>query len=197
VTAATTTVPPASGAVVLPELDWTPTAACGSRDGVKVARVVVHRWGVRFTSEAAEAASYHGVVRFFEDPKNEASAHIVFPGSAVPGHATQMVAWDQKAWAEAAYNPTSDDVESADAIWLGHDWQGFHVLSRIVAYRLHQRGLPAVWSAERGFCRHGDLGEQGGGHTACPTTDPHLWRLFAAAVQHEHARGGFRRTWGR
>lgn len=181
---------------VLPELDWHPTQACGSRDGEQVVRVVVHRWGVAYVNEPAEATSYQGVVRFFSDPANQASAHVVFPGSAVPGRATQMVAWADKAWAEAAYNPTSDDIESADAIWLGHDPQGMKVLARIVAYRLHARGLPAVWSAERGFCRHADLGAAGGGHTSCPTTDMAVWHAFCALVEREAKRGGFRKTWG-
>jgi hypothetical protein len=167
--------------------------------------VVPHRWGVRFTTEPAEAQSYHGVINYFENPANRASAHIVFPGSAVPGEATQMVAWAQLAWAEAAYNAYADDVESADACWLpdpknpGHviDEPGLAVLARIVAFRLHARGLPAVWSTRRGFCRHADLGAAGGGHTQCPTTDLALWRRFVAMVQHEIARGGFRATWGR
>ena len=37
----------------------------------------------------------------------------------------------------------------------------------------------------------------GGNHTACPTTDLHLWRLFAQTVHHEYTRGDFRKTWGR
>lgn len=183
--------------IVLPELDWHPTNACSSRGGAAVVRVVVHRWGVAFTDEAHEAQSYQGVINWFSNPANQASAHVVFPGSAVPGKATQMVAWDQKAWAEAAYNPTSDDIESADAIWLGHDPHGMAVLARIVAFRLHARGLPARWSAEKGFCRHADLGAAGGGHTACPTTNVALWRAFCALVQHEAGRGGFRPNWGR
>lgn len=180
---------------VLPNLDWRPTAACGSRDGAEVVRVVVHRWGIASTD--AEAASYESVVRYFADPANEASAHIVFPGSAVPGRAAQLVAWEDKAWAEAAYNASSDDVESADALWLGEDAHGLAVLARIVAFRLHVRGLPATWSAERGFCRHADLGVPGGGHTACPTTDLAAWRAFCALVEREAGRGGFRPVWGR
>jgi hypothetical protein len=183
--------------VVLPELDWVPTEATGSRHGQAVVRVVVHRWGVKFTDETAEARSYHGVINHFLNTDNQASAHVVFPGSAVPGHATQMVAWSDKAWAQADFNSTSDDIESADAIWLGHDPVGFQVLARIVAMRLHVRGLPAIWSTEKGFCRHADLGKAGGGHTECPTTDLTLWHQFAAAVQHETIRGGFRPVWGR
>jgi hypothetical protein len=185
--------------VLLPELVWEPTKACGDRGGARVVRVVVHRWGVAYSDPAHEALSYRGVIREFKNPANQASAHIVYPGSAVAHgrEATQMVTWAQKAWTEAAYNPSSDDIESADAIWLGHDWFGFHVLARMVAARLAARGLPAVWSTERGFCRHADLGAAGGGHTQCPTTDLHLWRLFAATVHHELERGGFRKEWGR
>lgn len=181
----------------LPELHWVPTQAEGSRGGSKVQHVVVHRWGDRVRTPNQEAAEYLGVVRFFLNPDNRASAHIVFPGSAALGKATQMVAWDRMAWAEAAYNPTSDDIESADNIWLGHDPQGLAVLARIVAFRLHKHGLPAVWSHERGFCRHADLGMAGGGHTECPTTDIAVWRHFARLVQAEHQRGGFRHRWGR
>jgi hypothetical protein len=195
--AAGTATATATAPIVLPNLDWHPTNASGSRGGVAVERVVVHRWGVAYSNEQAEAQAYQGVINFFSDPAHEASAHVVFPGSAVPGEATQMVPWDEMAWAEAAYNPSSDDVESADAIWLGHDPLGMAVLARIVAARLNARGLPAVWSAERGFCRHADLGVQGGDHLSCPTTNIALWKAFVALVEHEATRGGFRADWGR
>ena len=189
--------------VVLPELSWKPTAASGLRHGSTVELVVVHRWGVRYQGPAETAKQYEGVISYFLDPAHQASAHVVFPGSAVPDRATQMVSWAHMAWAEAAYNPVADDVESADACWTGGanggpaDPDGLEVLARIVAFRLHQRGLPAVWSHRRGFCRHADLGSAGGGHTACPTTDLGLWRHFVHLVQLQAERGGFRRTWGR
>lgn len=184
-------------AIILPALTWKPTRAKESRDGQKIVRVVVHRWGVAYTTPHAEAVSYHGVLNWFESPANQASAHVVFPGSAVPGHATQMIEWAEAAWAEAAYNRSSVEIESADAIWLGHDPHGFQQLARIVAFLLKRNGLPAIYSAEKGFCRHADLGAAGGGHTACPTTDMHLWLAFASLVKHEYQRGGFRKTWGR
>lgn len=184
-------------AVNLPILDWHPTEARGDRHGHPVDLVVVHRWGVRYTTEPAEAKTYEGVINFFSNPANQASAHVVYPGSAVPGKATQMVRWHDYAWTEAAYNPVSDEVESADAIWLGQDEDGFRQLARIVAFLLTRRGLPPLWSHRRGFCRHADLGQAGGGHLACPTTDLALWRRFVRAVQAEHSRGGFRNSWGR
>jgi hypothetical protein len=181
----------------LPELKWHPTTACSSRHGAKVRLVVVHRWGVRYVDKPGEKKSYAGVVAYFSLSVNRASAHIVYPGSAVPGEATQMVRWADLAWTEAAYNPVAQDVESADAIWLGKDEAGFEQLARIVAGLCHYNGLPPVWSHVHGFCRHADLGAAGGGHLECPTTDLALWRRFVGAVQREYERGGFRARWGR
>jgi hypothetical protein len=182
--------------VVLPRLTWHPTAASGNRHGHPVTVVVVHRWGVRYVDTSHEKLAYAGVVRYFSDPANDASAHIVFPGSAAPGVATQMVSWAHLAWTQAAYNPAADDVESADAIWLGHDAHGMATLARIVACRLHARNLPPVWSHTHGFCRHADLGAAGGGHSSCPTTNLTLWRHFVGLVKDEFNRGGCR-PWGR
>lgn len=184
-------------AVVLPELRWEPTPACSPRRGATVRLIVVHRWGVRYTSETAEAASYHGVINYFKDPAHQASAHVVYPGSAVPGEATQMVHWTDFAWTEAAYNPVANEVESADAIWLGHDPDGMAQLARIVAFLLQRANLPAVWSTHAGFCRHADLGQPGGGHLECPTVNMTVWRHFISLVQHEDERSGFRAVWGR
>ena len=181
----------------LPDLTWHPTTACGQRHGAQVELVVVHRWGVRYTTEPAEDKTYPGVIDYFTNRANQASAHVVYPGSAAPGEATQMVRWSDYAWAEAAYNPVAVEVESADAIWLGHDEDGFAQLARIVAAMLRYHDLPAVWSHRHGFCRHADLGAAGGGHLECPTTDLALWRRFVHAVQVEHERGGFRLVWGR
>lgn len=184
--------------VTLPnDLLWVPTNAHGNRHGSTVDLVVVHRWGVRYVNQDAEASSYHGVVNYFKDVRHSASAHIVYPGSSVPDQATQMVSWNDYAWAEAAYNPVADEIESADAIWLGKDPRGFTQLARIVAFRLHERKLPPVWSSHRGFCRHADLGMAGGGHTECPTTNLILWKMFCEVVQRQYFLGGFRAVWGR
>jgi hypothetical protein len=183
--------------IILPELKWRPTAASGPRHGHPVTLVVVHRWGVRYGGTEETYKEYLGVINYFKNTANQASAHVVFPGSAAPDVATQMVAWDDYAWAEAAYNPAADDIESADAIWLGHDMHGLRVLARIVAKRLKARNLPPVWSHHAGVCRHADLGLAGGGHLECPTTNLALWRGFVRMVQDEYHRGNFRPIWGR
>lgn len=183
--------------IVLPRLDWKPTSAQGSRDGQAVVRVVLHRWGVTFTNLAAEARSYGGVINEFENSANQASAHVVMPGSAVLGRATQMIPWSQKAWTEEAYNPSSVEIECADAIWLGDDPHGLQVTARMTAFLLHKYGLPPRWSAEHGFCRHADLGVAGGDHLACPTVSMPVWKAFSHLVLFEATRGDFLPTWGR
>lgn len=182
---------------VLPELSWIPTTACGDRHLARVQRVVVHRWGDPATTEQAEQATYHGVIGYFQNPAHQASAHFVYPGSAEPGHCTQMVRLADYAWTEAAYNPTSVEIESADLIWTGDDGLGLEQLARIVGWLLHHYGLSPLWSVDHGFCRHADLGAAGGGHTQCPTTDLAAWRYFAGRVAYQYHAGGYRKTWAR
>jgi hypothetical protein len=183
--------------VMLPELDWRPTVACSPRYGHAVNVVVAHRWGVRFVNLPEEARSYQGVIGEFLNPRNEASAHFVFPGSAVPNACTQLVRYSDLAWTQAAYNSAAVEVEAADAVWLGDDPEGMAQLARIFGFLLHHFKLPPVWSTRHGLCRHGDLGQAGGGHLACPTTDLHLWRHFVALVQRQYELGGYRPLWGR
>lgn len=195
---------------ILPRLTWHASPNTGRRGSHPLELVVVHRWGVRVTTETAEAASYQGTVNWLSNPVSKVSAHLVYPGSAAPAEATQLVSWRDYAWAEAAYNPVAVEVESADAIWVQladgkRDEAGMAGLARMVAFLLASGGglerptakaLPPVWSSSQGFCRHADLGAAGGGHTSCPTTDIGLWRHFVSLVQAEYARGGFRPSWG-
>jgi hypothetical protein len=186
--------PLGAGESHLPRLRFVPTPAMSPRFGMPIRKVWLHRWA---------GGEYENIVRYFQNPHNEASAHFVFPGAQKPDEITQMVPRSRKSWTEAAFNRTGISIECADAIWLGHDPEGFAQLARVVAFELHHAGLPPVWSRgnrfdpRRGFCRHADGGTLAGGHTQCPTTDLELWAQFVFRVQAEHRRGGFRRTWGR
>lgn len=190
-----TTLPPV-GKTVLPHLDWQPTDAKSTRAaGVTVEDVFVHRWG---------GGSYHGVISEFLNPANQASAHFVYAGQtgADAGKCCQMIPLAGKAWTEAAFNSEGVSIESADAIWLGHDPNGFAQLARIVGWLLHHEKLPAAWVHDphthaKGFARHADGGADGGGHTACPTTDMQLWAQFVERVKGEFAHGGYRTRWAR
>lgn len=182
----------------LPHIVWAPTPNHGQRAGKKVERVVLHTWGAKFTTEKAEAASYEGVIHYFTEPQTKVSAHFVYPGSAKPNEITQMVAYRDYAWTEADYNPTSVEIECADAIWQGKDPSGLEQLAHIVGYLLHHFKLAPQHSTSDGFCRHGDLGKAGGDHLSCPTTNMTLWNHFAARVITNYKAGGYRTTpWGR
>jgi hypothetical protein len=174
--------------VILPPLLWKPTQNKSSRHGAKVSLVTVH----------GTAGSYAGAVAWLCNPKADASAHVVLREDG--GEATQLVAWDEKAWACVAYNGISDNIELA---WSkGQTWgkPQLRVAARIVAFRLHKRGLPARWmraGSKGGFTRHRDLGALGGNHTECPTIPLPLWLWFVARVKYELRRGHFRPEWGR
>jgi hypothetical protein len=159
-----------------------------------ITKVWLHRWG---------GGTFHGTESWFENPKSDASAHIVYAGEigADKGRAAQMVRYSRKAWTEAAYNRTGVSIECGDALWLGHDPVGFARTARITAFLLKEFGLPANWRhgvtfGRRGFSRHADGGAPAGGHTQCPTTDMELWWQFVGRVKGEAAYGHFRPEWG-
>lgn len=163
-----------------------------------VRMVVVHR----------PVGSYRSAIDALRDPhpghpELRVSAHVVVRDDGA--EATQLVPWNVKAWACAAFNSQSDNIETPDVIWTqpldARSLHAFQVCARIVAFRLHQRGFPAIWLRGdallhgRGFTRHLDLGAAGGNHRD-PTADGARWRAFVAAVAAQLHRGGFRRSWG-
>lgn len=173
--------------IVLPPLDQKHSPNQSSRHGQRVHLIVVHR----------PVGSYEGSIRALMDPAHQASAHVIMKKGG--REATQLVAWDQKAWACMAFNALSDNLEIADECWDGSDPHGLAVAARIVAFRCLKRKIDPVWTHDPlnkpGICRHFDLGKAGGGHTD-PTLDVAYWRRFILTVRKEYERGGFRKTWG-
>ena len=169
--------------VILPPLVQHPSPNQSSRHGVPVHLVVVHD----------TEGGYAGSIETLCDPNRQASAHVVVREDG--GEATQLVPWEGKAWACVAFNSVSDNIELAGF----HDkLHNLRVGARVVAFRLHKRGLPARWSRDGkspGFCRHYDLGAAGGGHTD-PTTHLLYWLRFVVLVKYEARRGKFRPQWG-
>jgi len=183
-----------TAAVTLPPLRWVASPNESQRLG-DVRLVVVHR----------PVGSYAGSIVALCDPAHQASAHVIVRDDGK--EATQLVAWSRKAWACVAFNSASDNIETPDVIWTSPklttaQWFTFGVCARIVAFRLHKRGLPADYVTgagllhHEGFTRHLDLGRAGGGHSD-PTEDLTRWHQFCALVEAELLRGGFRASWGR
>lgn len=189
---------PPVGSHVLPDLHYEMTQARSSRFGSPTEIVWEHRWGTRDVVHE----NIDGVINEFLDPHNSASAHIVYGGEVGKnaGQCVQMVPLQMAAWTQAGFNSSGVSIESADPLWLGNDPDGFAVLARMTAWLLHRLGLPARWITgpsiyTRGFSRHADGGQEGGGHTACPTTDLQLFGQFAERVTAELKLGGFRSLW--
>lgn len=129
------------------------------------------------------------------------SAHVITEGrNTGVDVATQLVPWDRKAWAAAAFNSPGYQLEIDDDAWDGDDFGALFTAARITAFLCRRTGIPPHWSRrpleQPGIVRHFDLGRAGGGHTD-PTTDPAVWQYFLALTQREYERGGFRRQWGR
>ena len=180
--------------VTLPRLEWRRSPNQSDRRGA-VRLVVVHR----------PVGSYQGSIEALCDPKHDASAHVIVRDDGL--EATQLVAWDRKAWSCVAFNSVSDNIETPDVVWTASRLSPkletvLRVCARIVAFRLYKRGLQAEYISgsalldHGGFTRHADLGKAGGGHSD-PTTDLNRWGMFCALVEAEFLRGGFRQMWGR
>jgi N-acetyl-anhydromuramyl-L-alanine amidase AmpD len=175
-------------ACVLPPLVWKRSPNQSVRDhGVKADLIVVHD----------TEGGYDGAVSWFANSHSEVSAHIVLREDG--GEATQMVAYSRKAWHAADFNSRSIGLEMAGFAKKGYGKAEWAVAARVVAFLLHEHGLPARWAKKgtgHGFCRHYDLGKAGGGHND-PTTDDAVWGKFVRQVQAELKRGGFRPEWGK
>jgi N-acetylmuramoyl-L-alanine amidase-like protein len=196
---------PAVGELLLPELEWKPTAAeTAGRQGEAIEIVFVHRWGIGDW----RGEQLQGIIDEFENPARSASAHLVYAGEKPPhaadaGRCIQMVGFSDRAWTEAGDNARGVSIETADTIWLNADPRGFARLARIVAFLATHFDLPVHWQRDpntpgnKGIARHADGGQFAGGHTQCPTIDLDLWQQFMARVQQEAAHGGFRPSWGR
>lgn len=179
---------------VLPKLAYRESPNQSARTlqaGQRPYLVVVHR----------PVGSYHGSVEWLCNPRSQASAHILTEGNGTGvDEATQLVAWDRKAWHAMSFNSVSYGIEVDDDAWDGDDKGAFATAARIVAFLCHKTGIPAEWSKDPlhkpGVVRHFDLGAAGGNHMD-PTQDRLLWTAFLRQVNRELKRGGFRKTWGR
>lgn len=187
---------PAVGTVTAPNLEPGKTPNMGSRNGAQPAVLFNHVWG---------GGRFDGVISWLTNPESQASAHVVYAGETGPdaGKAMQLVPWADKAWTQCAFNAVGISIETADAVWAGHDPHGFARLARMTALVLHVHGWYPRWvkpagllAGTRGHTRHADAGAAGCGHLECPTADLALYQQFAERVTAEYRYGGFRSSYG-
>ena len=172
--------------VVLPPLVYkeSPNQSARVHGADSIRLIVVHTpegaYGpmVKYLCRSSSQVSYHGLLR--EDG-------LEF---------TQLVPWNRKAWHAKAYNSLGEGISAAGfARSFDVESEQARRLARVVAFRLHKRGLPARWSRDgggEGFCRHADLQSD--------RSDPmnvEKWAKFVLMVKAEAKRGGWRRSWGR
>lgn len=171
----------------LPELYWQPTVNFNGRDAA-ISLIVVHD----------TEGGYNGAIATFTNSHSEVSAHIVLREDGL--EATQMVAFESKAWHAVAFNSKSLGLEMAGFEKKGLQPQEWATEARIVAYLLHRFHIPPVWSHDghaSGFCRHLDLGKAGGGHCD-PTMDVALWQRFVQQVTNAYDEANWPLTpWGK
>ena len=164
--------------LTLPALKFVQSPNYSSRNGAKVRLIVTHSC----------EGNYQGSISWFAQARSQVSTHYVLKedGSEV----TQMVRTSNKAWACCNFNPFSESIEMAGYENKGFSDAALDALASIVAYRLHANGLPLRWAEKgigAGFCRHFDLGREGGGHVDW-TQDNNVWQEFSTRVSKAYAQ---------
>lgn len=177
--------------VVLPPLAYRPSPNRSERSTQDVRLVVVHD----------PEGAYEGTIGWILNRAAQVSYHVLTDSDCT--HATQFVPWREKAWSCVRFNSVSDNISIAGHAGNVWSYDALNRLARIVAYRLHARGLPAKFvsapvdpnNVPRGFTFHSELGHAGGDHH-----DPGLSGLkkgyFLWRVKWHLRYGHFRRSWG-
>src|SRR5262245_20419218 len=128
--------------VVLPPLAWreSPNQSARTLQSGHVPYLIVwHR----------PVGSYHGSIDWLCNPRSQASAHVITEGAGTGvDRATQLVAWDRKAWACAAFNSASYNIEVDDDAWNGNDPGALERAARIGAWLSWKTGIPDAWSKD-------------------------------------------------
>lgn len=123
---------------------------------------------VRYVVEHVESGTEDGTDSWFRNPQAQASAHF---GIGNDGRIDQWVDTDDKAWAEAFYNPRAYSIETEggpDTPLTNAQVESF---ARLFTWLANLDGIPFQITDDpngRGLITHGDLGSLGGSHFGCP-----------------------------
>lgn len=111
------------------------------------------------------SADLRGVDSWFSNTASQASAHVTVDAE---GNACQHVPDSRKAWACAAYNSKSLNIEQI-GFMTQTKWPDaqLKVVAQYVAHWSQKYNIPLVHSTTHGVCQHKDLGVAGGNHGDC------------------------------
>lgn len=173
--------------VTLPPLKWneSPNQSQRIHGNDKVDLIIVH----------SPEGAYHSTINWIKNPASGVSYHILIKEDG--SEATQLVPYSRKAWHAGVQNSRSEGISLCDyASKIRAFTPGGRKLARVVAFRLHKRGLKPVWRRKGevggGFCRHADIQSD--------RRDPmnlSRWLAFVAMVKYQFYLGKFRKSWGR
>jgi hypothetical protein len=158
--------------------------------------------GVKMIAVHDPEGFWDGTISTIMNPKTEVSYHAFLKADG--SKAIQFVPWNRKSWSCRIYNSVTENLCLEGFYNKPYDDEALHIFARMVAFRLHKRGLPATavlpgmvgTTQGKGFTQHKFLGALGGNHKDFVNTDA-KWKAFAAMVKSEAAYGHFRKTWGR
>jgi len=178
--------------VQLPPLTYLPTPNKSARSTQDVRLVVVHD----------PEGSYQGSISWILNKAAQVSYHVLTDFECLV--ATQFVPWSEKAWSCVRFNSRSDNISIAGHAGNYWSYAALNRLARIIAFRLHKRGLPPRFRAApvnpdnppKGWTFHSELGAAGGSHHDPGLTGGKKWWL-RWCVRYQYARGHFRVSWGK
>ncbi len=165
--------------ITLPTYAWTVSPNYSSRGGQRVRLITVHDC----------EGSYAGSISWFAQARSQVSAHVVL--SEDGSSATQMVAWQNKAWHACFVNSISEGIEAAGYSAKGLGAPEWQALANLTAWRMRVNRIPCqratAQNAWTGWAQHVDLGVAGGGHHDV-TSDPAVTAAFAVMVANAYAQ---------
>lgn len=162
----------------------------GSRNGVKPSLIVLH--STEGSNIPHSSSDLIGCASYLCQRPVEASSHVIVDGD---GHSARLVADEQKAWAQARYNPfalsieqighaaserwTRDEIRET-ARWIARWSKKYHIPIRVGA-------VNGGFVTRSGVVTHKMLGVLGGGHVDPGSTYPleaclNLARFYRAKI---------------
>jgi N-acetyl-anhydromuramyl-L-alanine amidase AmpD len=172
------------GPIHLPKLVQHPSPNKSDRSA-KISLVVLHD----------TEGPYAGSVSWLCNPQAQVSAHVVLSENGK--EVSQLVPWSEKAWACAAFNSQSLNLEMAGYASKGYSETQIDAAAAIVAYWCKKYDIPVRYSSGNrpGITFHQDLGLAGGGHHD-PGWNVHQRLSFVRKVGQATKRGVLPNTWG-